>query len=251
MKIRTHHRGRRPRQGFTLAELLVATTLLSIVMSSVYFLFNTSLRSWRIVESGFDAHLEARAFMSIFSQEYGNVVLRAGHLFEGKDDTVTMFVVAQPEDLEEGQSRRLMRVEYSYNRGKNEVIREEAFVESGLPPPPPPSDKQEVKHEERMKFGKKHRTVLVNNATAFNIRYVWVPLREDWDPKTPPEPEPPIYKDVHKPRWGFPQAVEITLEVTNPKDPEDRYTVTSTFPLRGPMNRVTRKWLDTMMGEKP
>ena len=236
---------RRLRRGFTLAELLVATTLLSIVMSSVYFLFNTSLRAWRTVETGFDAHLEARAFMSIFSHEYGNLVERANHLFEGKDDTITMFVVAQPENLEAGQSRRLMRVEYSYNRGKNEVTREEAFVESGLPPRP--TEDREIK-QEHMKLGKKHRSVLVNNATAFKIRYVWVPLHENWDRKTPPEPVPPIYMDVHKQRWGFPQAVEITLEVTNPKDPADKYAVTSTFPMRAATNRMLPSVLDMLLG---
>ncbi len=247
MRTGTQQSGRRLRQGFTLAELLVATTLLSIVMSSVYFLFNTSLKTWRTVESGFDAHLEARAFMSIFSHEYGNLVERANHLFEGKDDTITMFVIAQPENLAAGQSRRLMRVEYSYNRGKNEVIREEAFVEAGLPPRP--SEAHEIK-QERMKLSKKHRTVLVNNATAFNIRYVWVPLRENWDPKTPPDPVPPIYMDVHKQRWGFPQAVEITLEVTNPKDPSDKYSVTSTFPMRASTTRLLPAFLDLLFGSK-
>ncbi len=247
MSTGVHKCTRRLRQGFTLAELLVATTLLSIVMSSVYVLFNSSLRAWRTVESGFDAHLEARAFMSIFSHEYGNLVARASHLFEGKDDTLTMFVVAQPENLEQGQSRRLMRVEYSYNRGKNEVIREEAFVESALPQVP--TDGQRIR-EERMKLSKKHRTVLVNNATAFRIRYIWVPLAEGWDPKTPPEPVPPVYMDVHRQRWGLPQAVEITLEVTNPKDPEDRYTVTSTFPARAPSNRMLRSSLDMMWEAK-
>jgi prepilin-type N-terminal cleavage/methylation domain-containing protein len=238
-------RGRRLRRGFTLTELLVATMLLSIVMTSVYVLFNSSLRAWRTVESGFDAHLEARAFMSIFSYEYGNLVPRAGHLFEGKDDSITMFVVAQPENLEEGQSRRLMRVEYSYNRGKNEVLREEAFVESALPDIA--QDGKPVK-QDRMKLGRKYRTVLVNNATAFNIRYIWVPLRENWDPKTPPEPEPPVYMERHLQRWGFPQAVEITLEVTNPKDSEDRYAVTSTFPLRIPTNRNARRALEELLG---
>ena len=238
--------GRSLQRGFTLAELLVATTLLSIVMSSVYVLFNSSLRAWRTVETGFDAHFEARAFMSIFSHEYGNLVARAEHLFEGKDDTITMYVVAQPEDLEEGQTRRLMRVEYSYNRGKNEIVREEAFVESSLPGRSP--DGQRVK-QERIKLSKKYRTVLVNNATAFKIRYVWVPLRENWDPmKTPPEPVPPIYMERHQERWGFPQAVEITLEVTNPKNPEDKYTVTSTFPMRIPTNRLTNEMLDKTFG---
>jgi prepilin-type N-terminal cleavage/methylation domain-containing protein len=237
--------GRHLRQGFTLAELLVATTLLSIVMTSVYVLFNSSLRAWRTVESGFDAHLEARAFMSIFSHEYGNLVARANHLFEGKDDKLTMFVIAQPENLEEGQSRRLMRVEYSYNRGKNEVVREEAFVESALPAWP--AEGQRIK-QDRIKLGRKYRTVVVNNATAFKIRYIWVPARENWDPKTPPEPVPPIYMDVHKERWGFPQAVEITLEVTNPKDPEERYAVTSTFPMRLPTNRQLEASLNLLLG---
>ncbi len=235
------------RAGFTLAELLVATMLLSIVMTAVYVLFNSSLRVWRTVESGFDAHLEARAFMSIFSHEYGNLVGRADHLFEGKDDTITMYVVAQPENFEEGQSRRLMRVEYTYNRGKNEVVREEAFVESALPGRS--SDSQPVKRD-RIKLSKKYRTVLANNVTYFKIRYIWVPLRENWDIKMPPEPEPPMYMKRHQQRWGLPQAVEITLEVTNPKDENDKYTVTSTFPMRAQNTRFTRQVLEMVLGKE-
>ena len=238
---------RNSRDGFTLAELLVATMMLSIVMTSVYVLFNSSLQAWRTVESGFDAHLEARAFMTIFSHEFGNLSTRAGHLFEGKDDTVTMFVVAQPENLEEGQSRRLMRVEYSYSRSKNEVVREEAFVESALPMFV--QEENGVK-KERIKVGKKFKTVLVNNATAFRIRYIWVPMAENWDRTLPPEPQEPVYMERHQERWGFPQAVEITLEVTNPKNEEDKYTVTSVFPMRGPTFRTTRTGLDKLLGGK-
>lgn len=231
--------------GFTLAELLVATTLLAIVMTSVYSLFNSAIGSWRSVEAGFDAHQEARAFMGLFAHEFGNITPRAGHLFEGKDDSVTLFVVSGPMNLEEGEGRRLMRVEYSYNRTKGAVTREEAFIDAPLPKLPP--EGQSVDRG-RVKVGKKFEAVVAGNVTRFSLRYLWVPTRENWDPKQPPEPVVPVIVDRNEERWGLPQAVEVLIEVADPDGRQAPYRLVCVFPVRAGAYRRTQSDLDRMLG---
>ena len=246
MKSRGAFRRRRVDAGFTLAEMLVATMLLSIVMTAVYSLFHTSISTWRMVEKGYDLQLEARSFFNIFAHEYGNVFGQAGYLCEGKEDTITLFVITQPENLEEGESRRLMKVEYSYNRSKREIRREEAFVEAALPKMPP--KKEDHIDVGRIKYGKKFKETVANNVVDFKIRYIWTPLPEKRDDKVPPEPIDPLYFDQHQQKWGLPDAVELTVAIAADKKEEEPYTITSTFITRAPHQRRTQKMLDEMVG---
>ncbi|MBW7866487.1 MAG: prepilin-type N-terminal cleavage/methylation domain-containing protein [Candidatus Hydrogenedentes bacterium] len=231
--------------GFTLAELLVATMLLAIVMTSVYTLFNSSIGSWRTVEAGFDAHQEARSFMSLFSHEFGNIAPRAGHLFEGENDSITLFVVSGPMNLEEGEGRRLMRVKYNYSRTKRAVMREEAFIDGPLPKLPP--EGQSVDRG-RIKVGKTFDAAVADNVTEFHIRYLWVPARENWDRLQPPEPLPPVIVERSEERWGLPQAVEILIEVADPEGRQEPYRLVSVFPIRVGNPRLTRADLDRLLG---
>lgn len=229
--------------GFTLVELLVATTLLSIVMSSVYALTHASLSTWRGVEEGYDMHLEARSFMTLFSHEYNNIVGRADHLFEGDNHSITMFVVAQPLDLDRGEGRRLMRVEYRYNRNRRTVEREEALVETALPQRPGYGEELD---RSRIRLSRRHRTTVAENVVGFSLRYIWAPVPEDYDPSQPPVPEPLIYQDRHTNRYGLPQGLEITLELRNPEDRTIRYPLTTVLPMYAPNHRRNRQQLEDM-----
>lgn len=243
--------GKAFRAGFTLVELLVATTLLSIVMTSVYTLTHASLRTWRSVEEGYDMHLEARSVMTLFSHEYNNIVGRAAHLFEGDSNEITMFVVAQPLDVERGEGGRLMRVIYSYNRNRRTLDREEALVETSLPAQPTGSDEID---RSRIKLARRHRSTVAENVMGFSIRYIWAPLPEepemgpDWDPelKLPPVTQPLIYQDRHMNRWGLPQGIEITLELRDPNNSDVRYPLTTVLPMRAPSERNSREALEEM-----
>jgi prepilin-type N-terminal cleavage/methylation domain-containing protein len=240
---RTQKRGR---AGFTLAEVLVATMLLAIVMTAVYTLFSSVITSWRIAESGFDVHQEARNFLSLFTRECGNITARAAHLFEGKDDTLTLFVVSEPINLEEGEGRRLMRVEYTYSRTKGVVEREEAFIEAPLPNVPPedrPVDRG------RIKTGKKFEADVAENVTRFGLRYIWIPAPPERDPKLPPEPQEPIIVERHEEKWGLPQAIEVTIETADPqlKDSEP-YALRARIPIRTANQRRSREDLMKMLG---
>lgn len=243
MSPRMFSAARGARAGFTLAEVLVAAMLLSIVMTAVYTLFHSALGAWRGVEGGFDAHLEARSFMTLFGHEYGNLMYQAGHLFEGKDDEIVLFVITQPVNLEEGESRRLMRVEYTYRRGRGEIFREEAFVDAALPKQPPEGQEMD---RTRIKLRDKHRTVVAKNVTDFEISYVWMPIEEGRDLNLPPNPEPPIYMDRHEEGWWLPNGVEITLEVSDPDEKQPPYRITSIFPTRAPSGGRSRLMLEQM-----
>lgn len=231
------------RLGFTLAELLVAVTLMSVVMSSVYALTHASLRTWRHVEDGYDVHLEARGVMSLFSHEYNNIVGRAAHLFEGDKDEITMFVVAQPLNLDQGEGPRLMRVIYSYNRSQRTLEREEALVDAALPQRPLSDEELD---RTRIRLSRRYKTTVADNVSSFSLRYIWAPLTEDPDPDRPPVHEPLIYQDRHNSLWGLPQAVEVNLELRDPGDRETRYPLTTVLPMRAPTVRRTRERFEEM-----
>ena len=232
--------------GFTLMELLVAVTLLSIVMTSVYSLTNATLGAWRTVETGYDLHVEARSFIRLFTHEYNNIAVRAAHLFEGDSSDIVMFVIAQPLDLEQGEGPRLIRVEYSYNRNKRSIEREEALVKAALPPP---QTEGESISSDRIKLDRSYKVTVANNVTRFNLRYVWVPIAEVLDPFEPPVPEPPIFFDKNPSEYGYPQAVEISLEFTAPEEPERKYEMVIMLPMRAPSGRLHRDQLEAMLDE--
>ena len=118
----------RKEKGFTLAELMVATMLMSIVMTAVYTLFHSAIGSWRAVEQDFDPYQDARNAVTVLQREVHNLVWQAGHLFEGRNDEFTMFIATEPMNVEESEGRHLMRVRYYYNQGRKELIREAEVI---------------------------------------------------------------------------------------------------------------------------
>ena len=235
------------RAGFTLVELLVATILLSTVLSSVYLLAHASLRAWSVTEGGFDVYREARSAFTLFGHEYNNMTARAGHLFEGDDRSITMFVIAQPMDLDEGEGRRLMQVRYSYNRNKRTLERSEALVQTALPKRP--SDPKKFDRG-RVKVGRAFKEVIAENVTRFKIRYIWVPAPENVKDDEAPRIIPPIYTDRHHNLWGLPQGVELTRTFRDPEDRKQTYTLKSTFPTRGGAHRMQKSALEKMIFEE-
>jgi prepilin-type N-terminal cleavage/methylation domain-containing protein len=227
--------------GFTLIELLVATALLSIVMTSVYSLTHASLRTWNFSEGDTDPYFEARNAMTLFSHEYNNIVGRAGHLFEGDDKEIVMFVVAQPMDLKQGEGRRLMRVIYSFNRNKKTLEREEALVETALPKRP--LDESEVDRS-RVKLSREYKTTVAENVERFKITYIWAPLPEDQPPDTPPVEVPPLYMDRHQMLWGLPQGIRVELALRDPETREENYSLNVTLPMYAPTVRAKREQLE-------
>ncbi len=235
---------RRGECGFTLAELLVAVTLLSVVMTSVYSLTHSATRTWSSLERGQDIQVEARSFMTLFAHEYNNIVGRASHLFEGDTNSIVMFVTAQPMDLEQGEGSRLMRVSYSYNRSHRSIEREEALVEAALPMPQP--DEHGIDRE-RIKLSRSHKTTVAEHVRRFRLRYVWAPMPEEIPPDVPPVPEPLIFMEHKHELLGLPQAVEITLVLRDPDDASNEFTLTTMLPMRAPSSRRYRHAFEELL----
>jgi prepilin-type N-terminal cleavage/methylation domain-containing protein len=219
-------------RGFTLAELLVASILLSIVMTSVYTLFHSAIGTWRAVEKDYDAYQDARNALTLLKRETGNILGNAGYLFEGEEDRFTMFTVDEPMNIEESEGRHLLRVEYSFNRNKMELIREEALVETALPQAPP---KDRELNRQRIKLKKREEFVIATNVLDFQVRYIWIPIEIQPDSllNTPPPPVVPVVVAKHKERWGLPQGLQVTLVVADPNSPEPlQFSVI--LPIRAP-----------------
>ena len=225
-------------------ELLVSVTLLSMVMASVYSLTNTALGAWRTVENGVDLQFEARSFITLFSHEYNNIVGRAAHLFEGNSSSIVMFVVAQPLEFDQGEGPRLMRVEYSYNRSKRTIEREEALVEAALPLP---EEEGQSIDPGRIKLDRSYKTTVATNVTRFGLQYIWAPIPAEGLPEEPPLPEPLIYRDRHKDKQSLPQAVAIDLQFVDPENEEKTFPIIATLPMRAPTVRYPRHHLEAML----
>jgi prepilin-type N-terminal cleavage/methylation domain-containing protein len=221
-------------KGFTLTEMLVATLLMSVVMTSVYTLFNSSLQTWRTTQDGFNAQHDAMNALTIMQREINNYASRADYLMQGTDDELTLFVVSEPMNVEEAEGRHMMRVTYEHDRNSKELVREEALAESPLPRYPGHGKDVNWKNP---KFRDKEDFVVARNVRDFSVRYLWTILEPQPDRNLPPPPVERRYETRHKEKFGLPQAIEVTLVFEDPERRGLTETVTRTFPIRAP-NRL-------------
>jgi len=241
MKAGTAHRN----GGFTLAELLVATTLLSLVMSAVYFLFYTSMTSWRAMEDDFDTYRDGRNVFTLMQRDIQNIHKPAGHLVEGEGDELTLFVISEPMDVDSGEGRRLLRVRYRYRRAARELVREESLIEAALPRRPHP-DRQLDRTRIRARRGE---TFLVaSNVRDFQVRYVWMPLPMNRDMAHPPPRIEPVVVSKHEILWGLPNAIEITMILTEPERRDETHTLISRIPMPPPNQYLNEERLNDLLG---
>lgn len=214
--------------GFTLAELLVASLLISLTMTGVYVMFVSMIASWNANERKFDRFLEARALLDSVERDVNNVLPAAGHLFEGKKDEITMFVVEQPMAIPKSDGPHLMRVNYEFERNSREVVREEALVTTALPQAPPPDKPLD---RGRIKLTKKTKTTVGSNVKSFRFRYIWFLAPKPRKPEEQPVWADPEYFDSQRERWGLPQGIELSIEIEDPESKEI-FPMTVTYPLR-------------------
>lgn len=231
--------------GFTLAELIVATMLLSVVMTAVYTLFHSTIGTWRAVEDDYDTYQQTRTAMTQFQTDWHNVVARAAHLFEGEKDEITMFVIAEPMEMEDSEGPRLMRVRYMHRPGARELVREERRVETALPLAPPMNTELD---RTRIRLGPRKTYVVATNVQDFTVRYVWVPGVLKPAEFAPPPVEEPVRATRHRERWGYPQGVEVEIKLRDPKDRRNIVTLTNLMPTRANNYRHPRQALEKMLG---
>ena len=225
--------------GFTLAELLVASLLISLTMTGVYVMFVSTIATWNANEKRFDRFLEARALLDSFERDLGNMLPAAGHLFEGKKDEITMFVVEQPMAIPKSDGTHLLRVNYNHDRSSKQVVREEALVTTALPQAPPqdkPLDRG------RIKVTKKTKTTVGRSVKSFKLRYIWFVAPKVRKPEEPPVWSDPEYFETQRERWGLPQGIELSAEIEDPESKEV-FPITVTYPLRCQTSMLSEKTL--------
>lgn len=219
-------------EGFTLAELIVATILLTIVMTAVYMAFGNAIRQWRTGEGDSDGFLEARTALSTMNHELECIIGGSEHLFDGKDDEFEFYAVTPPMNVEKGEGAMVLQIRYKFNKPGHRLERREAIVEGPLPVRPP--GKEEVDHK-KIKTAHKKEFVLASNIRDFNVEYIYLPKpKEDRKPEEPPVYVEPIYLERNKEGWGLPQGIKVEVTVQDPHETDKRTVFTDQITFRIP-----------------
>lgn len=228
---------RRASAGFTLAELLVATLLATLVMSGVYFAFNSSIRLWRNGERDLQTYQDARTSMTIINRELMQMLEGSGHLMEGDDNEIEFYAVAPPFHTSEGEGARILWIRYRTRPDAGApgrtLVREERVVESPMPMRPKEDttiDSSIIKH------GRKRIFEIASGVLDFELTYLWTgeeDPQDPLDPNSPPEIE--IHElDEHREGDGIPQGIRISLTLVDEAAPKGRTTFTNYAVFQGP-----------------
>ncbi len=230
----------RPNAGFTLAELLVATLITTLVMSGVYFAFSSSIRLWRNGEQDLQTYQDARTSMTILSRELMQMLEGAGHLMEGDDNEISFYAVAPPFHTDEGEGARIIWVRYRTKpdasaRGRI-LVREERIVES--PMPLRPKDDTEI-DSTVVKRGRKRIFEIASGVLDFELTYLWVGEEEEQDAISSDAPESAeVFElDEHNEGDGIPQGIRIALTLADEVAPKRRTTFTTYAVFQGPTDK--------------
>jgi len=202
------------KNGFTLAELLVAASLLSIVMAAVYTAFGSTMRVWRLGETETNQYQDARIGFNLLSRELGCLLGGSEHLFSGEDNELEFFAVTQSLDVEKGEGARVLWIRYYLSNRK--LYRQEAVVEAPLPLNTMMADRERALG--RIKLGRKHKFEIADNVRKFKVAYTWAPIQKDRKITDPPIWMDPIVIERNKKGWGLPQGVRISLTLRKPDD---------------------------------
>jgi len=217
--------------GFTLAELIVATTVLTVVMTAVYTAFGSTIRAWRVGESQLHVFQDARTALSVMSHELGCVLGGTEHLFQGGDDEFEFFTVTPPMNVDKGEGPRVMWVQYRFNRTGHTLVRQEALVTDPLPLAPRGED--EVDHS-RIKMGRKYKFEIARNVRDFAVTYYWIPPVKTKPGEPPPQWVPPVTLKRSEEGWGLPQGIRVDLTIQDDTATGKETTFTLATAFRGP-----------------
>jgi len=241
-------------------ELIVASTLLTLIMTSVYSAFTTTIRTWRTGEANLKTYQDARFAMNMLSRELQNNVYGVGHLFEGDRDSIEFYAVTPALDVDKGEGPRVMWVRYRLKSDPGEegshLYREEAIVKSPLPLKFE-DDEDDLAREERLsriRKGSKRGYELASGVLDFDVYYLWLPEGED-DYESdvdsigdagPPEPVELIEKRENRVGWGLPQGLRIAVTLVDENAEEGETTFETTLRLFGP----TAEYDEEKLGEE-
>jgi prepilin-type N-terminal cleavage/methylation domain-containing protein len=234
---------RNPNAGFTLVELLVATIILSLVMSGVYMAFSSSIRLWRLGEANLHTYQDARTSFGIMTRELNGILPGAARFIQGDDKEIQFITLAPPMDVEADEGERLLLVTYRlvrrYPRDESVLMREERVVESPLGIARPDEDTGELDLS-ALDLGRKRKFELAGGAAAFDLSYFWgLPAAEDTgivpaaaQQAAAPVPLNFVHVEEHEMGWGMPHAIGISLTLRDPNADSGETTFTTRLTFR-------------------
>lgn len=236
--------------GFTLAELIVASTLISIIMIGVYTTFSTALRSWQGGDANYRTYEDARLALGLLSRELQAIPPGTLHLIEASDDAIEFFTLSRPLHTPDGTETRVLRVRYrvkslrSGNGGA--LMREEAIVESALPVWPHGESDIDTT---RIRVGQRHEFEIATGVIKMEMRHYWIP-KVKRERNEPPRKLDLIIETDHRRGWGLPAGIEIALSLHDPNahTKNESTTFTSFVVFRGPTSPLPRA-LDETWGD--
>ena len=229
----------RTRAGFTLAELIVASTLIAIVMSAVYVSFHSAIRVWRHGDRDAAAYQDARIATSVMSRELHSIVTGTEHLIRGTSNSIEFYTIGPPMDPEDAGSTRVLWVRYRMARSTGQrgrtLERTEAVVtgplpfwEAGMPEP----------FATNVRTGRRRQFDLANGLRDLEFGYLWhLPAA---DGETAPADAEPFEVSENREGWGLPQGIRIRLTM------EDEFSEAGHTPFQ---TFVVFRGETTVMGE--
>ncbi|MFP6597486.1 MAG: prepilin-type N-terminal cleavage/methylation domain-containing protein [Candidatus Hydrogenedentota bacterium] len=221
---------RNTQAGFTLAELVVATTLISIVLLGVYTTFQSTILHWRNGSANVKTYNSARRIFSIIEHDLGGIPndrrgVDARHFFYGDDESLEFITVIQPMNLNELAIQRPMQVSYRVSEGR--LIREERLLEGPLLANTGPNN--EI-HRELLELGREFEAVIADDVIRFRLKYFWTPS-VDWEVGSEPTWVELIENDASN--YSLPDGVAVEIILYDPaKEPATtgtRFTKTFLF----------------------
>ncbi len=232
--------------GFTLVELIVASTLMTIVLAGVYMTFSTAVRAWRSGESNYETYEDARRAFGMLTRELHAIPSDALHLVNGSEDWIEFLTVSQPMQVESAASERLMQVRYSLARGgRGESMtleREEAVVEGPLPAALAVDD---LGGQVGIKLGRSYRFLLASGVEDLSFYYTWA-VAEPHEREIPPNWARVVGDSVVE--AGLPAGIEVTLALHDPGSVSGGFesTFTDVVTFRGATSPVPKHLLEAM-----
>lgn len=186
---------KRTHSGFTLAELVVATTLMSIAMIGVYTTFHSTVLHWRSASASEKTYTDARRIFAILQHDLNGIPndrmqLNATMFFNGSPYEFSFLSTIRPMNVEDQAVERLYAVRYYFDR--DSLIREERPVEGPLPNPY--SGLGTERSQVSLRLGEPYERVVADGILDSRITYLWTPgskIRSDLPPMWTPLIERP------------------------------------------------------------
>ncbi|MFP6583849.1 MAG: prepilin-type N-terminal cleavage/methylation domain-containing protein [Candidatus Hydrogenedentota bacterium] len=197
--------------GFTLAELLVASTLMSIALIGVYTTFHSTVLHWRNGSANEKTFTDARRVFAIMQHDLSGIPndrrqLSAVSYFSGFPDEVSFVSAIQPMNVEELAIERLFAVRYYLNG--TDLIREERPVEGPLASQF--TGMAGSRPQASLRLGRKYERIIADGVLDVRLTYLWTPgssIRQDAPPIWTPLIERPTATD----RLPAGVRIELTL----------------------------------------